>query len=106
LAALGPTPQAQLDVLHVILPHSPWRYLPSGRSYDAARFPEGLVGERWVDDPRVADEAYRRHLLQVALADRELGRIVRRLRATGLWDRSLFSVTAADGVPIRPGGDQ
>jgi hypothetical protein len=106
LAALRPTPKAQLDVLHVILPHSPWRYLPSGRSYDAGRFPEGLVGERWVGNSAVVDQAYQRHLLQVGLADRELGRIVRRLRATGLWDRALVVVTADEGVTVQPGVDE
>ena len=106
LADVKPTPAAQLDVLHVILPHSPWHYLPSGRRYDPSPFGEGLVGERWVSDPRVVDAAYQRHLLQVGFADRELGRIVRRLRATGLWNRALVVVTADEGVTIQPGVDE
>lgn len=106
LAALRPTPSAQLDVLHVILPHEPWRYLPSCRSYELSRLPVSLDGDKWVDTPRVVAQAYRQHLLQVECADDVLGRVVHRLRRLGLWDRALFVVTADEGVNVVPGEDE
>jgi hypothetical protein len=100
LAALRPTPSAQLDVLHIILPHGPWRYLPSCRSYDASRLPAGLVGDKWGASGRAADRAYMQHLLQVGCTDHVLGQVVRRLRKLGLWNRALFIVVSDEGVNV------
>jgi Sulfatase len=47
---------------------------------------------RWL-----VDQEYQRHLLQVGFTDRLLGRALDRLRATGLYDRSLVVVTADNG---------
>jgi arylsulfatase A-like enzyme len=57
----------------------------------------------WKNDERLVDRRYREHLLQVGYVDRVLGQIVRRLRATGLWDESLFVVTADHGCSFLPG---
>jgi hypothetical protein len=106
LAGLRPTPSAQLDVLHVILPHGPWRYLPSCRNYEAPRFAATLDGDTWVTARRAVDQAYRQHLLQVGCADHVLGQVIHRLRSLGLWDRALFIVTADEGVNVVPGEDE
>ena len=34
LASIDGSDPQSLYVLHVLLPHHPWHYLPSGRSYD------------------------------------------------------------------------
>ena len=87
--------------LHTSLPHVPWRFLPDGRLYSApvAGLEEGAwVGPRWQ-----ADQAYQRHLLQTQYTDRLLGRLLDRLRATGLYERALVVVTADHGVSFRAG---
>lgn len=94
-----------LHFYHSILPHVPWQYLPSGKQY-AVVGPDvpGLVQDAiWVNDPAVVSSSEQRFLLQLRFVDRQLGQLIRRLRATGLFDRALIVVTADHGVSFRPG---
>lgn len=90
--------------LHTLLPHHPWRYLPSGTEYARATLIPGLTDDRWGSDPVLPVQAYQRHLLQVGFVDKLLGELVGRLRETGLYDRALLVVTADHGVSFRPSG--
>jgi hypothetical protein len=103
VASLRPSRRPALDFLHVVLPHHPWRYLPSGREYADATLIPGLVDDVWTSDPVLVEQGYERHLLQVAFVDRLLGELVARLRRTGLYERSLLVVTADHGVAFRAG---
>jgi Sulfatase len=93
-----------LYFIHVLLPHTPWLYLPDGdaRAVATPNAP-GRNGERWFDG-QLAVQAWQRHLLQVGFTDRLLGSFLRRLHQTGLWDKALIVVTADHGVSFR-GGD-
>ncbi|MDG4809823.1 sulfatase-like hydrolase/transferase [Micromonospora sp. WMMD1120] len=96
VAGLKPTARPTLHFLHLLMPHSPWAYLPSGARYDA---PEDLPndGAGWVDLAR------QRHLAQLGYTDRLIGATLRALRASGLYDQALVVVTADHGVSFRPG---
>ncbi len=92
-----------LAVIHALLPHNPYRLTPRGRIY---HWREGEVLEEdgsWGEDPRVARDAYRRHLLQLACTDGLLGEMVAQLRREGLYDRCLLVVTADHGCAFRSG---
>ncbi|MFE9694595.1 sulfatase-like hydrolase/transferase [Micromonospora sp. NPDC005806] len=91
LAGLRPSSRPTLHFLHLLMPHSPWAYLPSGAHYAA---PEDLPndGAGWVDLARA------RHLAQLGYTDRLIGETLRTLRATGLYDKALILVTADHGV--------
>ncbi len=93
-----------LYFLHVLLPHTPWLYLPDGKARAVAttRTP-GRNGERWFNG-QLAEQAWQRHLLQLGFTDRLVGRFLRRLHKTGLWARALIVVTADHGISFR-GGD-
>ena len=92
-----------LYFLHAMLPHSPWRYLPSGRQYGNALGLTGLLKDKWTQDPWLVTQAWQRHLLQVGFTDRLLGKLLRRLRREGMYDRSLIIVTADHGLGFQPG---
>lgn len=104
LDSIRPHKGRQLYVLHVLLPHDPWRFLPSGQTYDSPL--DGIVHGRWTSQARYVDRGYQRHLLQVGYVDRILGDIVRRVRVAGLWKRSLLVVTADHGVSFHPGDER
>jgi hypothetical protein len=87
--------------LHTSLPHVPWRFLPDGRRYVAPV--TGLREGEWVGPQWQVDQSFQRHLLQTEYADRLLGRLLARLRATALYDRALLVVTADHGVSFRAG---
>lgn len=95
---------------HIMLPHFPWEYLPSGRhyieqDYSSGSSPlEGLgeLGENWPADEASVLRNEHRYLLQVGYTDRFIGRLLDRLQETGLLDRCLLIVTADHGVSFRP----
>jgi hypothetical protein len=102
---IRPTPRPALWFKHVLLPHVPWQYYPSGRSY--RRFaPEsipGLNGPEGFGVPWLVKVSYQRHLLQLGLADRLLGELVGRLRSAGLYRDALVVVAADHGIGFHLG---
>ena len=96
-----------LHFIHVQIPHLPWVYLPSGKRYLSGG-DISLFGKRglWTRNEALVTLAYQRHLLQVGFADRLLGRLLRKLKAHDLYDRSLIVVASDHGVSFRPGGSR
>lgn len=92
-----------LYFLHESLPHISWRFLPSGKRYDGNV--QSIPGENgdWTTDRWLTIQAEQRYLLQLGYTDRALGMILRRLRATGIYDRALVIVTADHGESFLPG---
>jgi hypothetical protein len=99
IAALRKRPRPTFYFHHALLPHEPWIYLPSGhQSRPAGKDPiPGINQPKGFHLPGLTDHNHLRHLLQVGFVDRQLGAIMRRLRRTGLFDRSLFIVVADHG---------
>jgi hypothetical protein len=84
---------------HALLPHEPWIYLPSGhQSRPIGTDPVGGINRPvGFHDSGLTDHNHLRHLLQVGFMDRQLGRILRRMRRTKLFDDAVFIVTADHG---------
>jgi hypothetical protein len=95
VADLRPSPRPTLHLLHLLLPHRPLRYLPSG---DVYAVPSGLpkTGEWW------ARLSHQRHLLQAQYADRLLGEALQTMRSSGLYDDATVVVTADHGIAFTP----
>lgn len=93
---LRPTSTPTVHFLHLLLPHAPFHYLPSGTKYNAP-----------LDVPNDTAQGLRltreRHLLQVEYADRLLGETLRVMRDSGLYDKAALFVTADHGVSFTPG---
>jgi len=94
-----------LWVKHLLLPHGPYLYLPSG-----ARTRPGpgdlLHGMNTV--PGFHDEFLTRHneqryLLQLGFTDRLLGRLIRQLKRQGIYDDTLIVATADHGIAFQVG---
>jgi hypothetical protein len=102
---IRPTPRPALWFKHVLLPHVPWQYYPSGRRY--RRFaPEPIPGLNDVIGfgvPWLVKVSYQRHLLQLGLADRLLGELLGRLRREGLYRDALVVVVADHGIGFHVG---
>jgi len=68
------------------------------------RAPPGWASDEvWNPNQAAVDQYWQRHLLQLGYADRVLGRLLDRLRETGLYDRAVLVVTADHGVSFRAG---
>ncbi|MFV2018591.1 sulfatase-like hydrolase/transferase [Micromonospora sp. LOL_023] len=82
--------------LHLLMPHAPWSYLPSGVRYDAPEdFPN--EGEGWIQLAR------QRHLAQLGYTDGLIGQTLDALRSSGRYDDALLVVTADHGVSFTLG---
>src|SRR5687767_2054161 len=90
---------------HVLLPHVPWQFYPSGRRYrrNAPEPIPGLNGELGFGVPWLVKVSYQRHLLQLGLADRLLGELLGRLRRLGLYETALIAVVADHGIAFHVG---
>lgn len=97
---------AQMHVLHLVLPHMPFEYVPSGRRYSAPDFQSTTVDGSYLFDKAsaaLADTIHQRHLAQVGYADRLVGDLLARLHETGAYDPALVIITADHGASHREG---
>lgn len=112
VASIGPSAEPTLYFLHVLLPHYPYQYLPSGKRYFTHERVE-VDGGEWKTlpfggnsffwpDRWSAEEAYQRHLLQLGCVDLLLGELLDTLRSSGLFDSCLLVVAADHGASFRP----
>jgi hypothetical protein len=101
----APSSRPALHFIHVLLPHEPYIFYPSGHRF--AGFDEPIVGlaanERWTTDPWPVAVAYQRHLQQVRMVDWLVGELISHLKRTGLYDRALLVIAADHGACFRPG---
>ena len=96
-----------LYVFHMLLPHVPWRFSGDGDQYvSGGSNGPGLTDQIWSEDRYVSDLALQRSMLQAEYTDKILASIIKRMKQAGIWQRSLFIVTADHGVSYRPGGSR
>lgn len=94
-AGLRPREAPTLHFLHLLLPHHPWRYLPSGVTY-----PDKILGGvkgGWDTYAWPLEVDRQALMLQLAYVDRLLGEVIDRLKRRGIWDDALVVVTADHG---------
>lgn len=98
-----------LDFLHILLPHIPHRFLPSGMTYGdhGPSFPLGRAKEgdkfRRNELPGAMTLTQQRMLLQLAYTDGLVGQLIDRMQAKGIWDEALVVVSADHGAGLTPG---
>jgi Sulfatase len=85
---------------HVLLPHGPYQYLPSGaQSRRGARdLVRGMNHTAGYHDRFLTYHNYQRYLLQVGFMDRELGKLFRRLIRLRIFDQTMIVLTADHGI--------
>ncbi len=109
LKCLDNSSEPTLYFMHLLLPHVPWSYTPSGRHYTADFDKRDLMNfnahsgllDFWTYDEWLVVQSQQRYLLQLEYLDRQVGRVLARLRETELFDRCLLIVTADHGVSFR-----
>lgn len=93
-----------LNFKHALLPHVPWRYLPTGQQYNTGSTDPipGLSRQSYPDATQV-DQLQLRHLLQLGYADLKVRQLIARLKRLGIYDEALIVVTADHGVAFQQG---
>jgi hypothetical protein len=105
LDGLRPSATPRLHFLHLVLPHRPWQFLPSGLRYPDPPQTYGMpfASAKWEAEPTWTRLGRQRHWLQTAYTDRLLGEVLGTLKDRGLLDQSIVIVTADHGVSFANG---
>lgn len=114
LSELETIEPSSLNYLHMLIPHSPWMYLPDGRVYSHAEqrsftgtLPAGTDGlthkKQLYAEQHLMDYVQQRHLLQTGYADKLLGDVFSALKQRNMFDDALIVVMSDHGVSFRPG---
>ena len=96
-----------LHFIHLMLPHVPWRYLPSGKEYTRVgepTLPHGLINKIWGTDRWEVTQGQQRHLLQLGYVDSLLGQLLAKLKREQLYDSALVVLVADHGASFHPEG--
>ena len=111
LEGIKSEPKKAFYFLHILLPHMPYRFLPSGKQYDFSGQYDliGLdqkasKGGTWGNSEWLTHIQYQKFLNQAAYTDRLLGKVFDRLEKLNIFDSSLFIVSADHGVHIKENG--
>ncbi len=104
-ASLKPGTERIFDYFHVLLPHVPWRYLPTLQDSDYPTDKDVLDRQNllsWTSE--IAAEVGReRHILQAMATDAVLGQTIDRLKDLGAWEDSILILTADHGISFTAG---
>lgn len=93
-----------LNFLHILLPHVPYQYLPSGAEYfHSWPLNEQKADGWWSEHEPLVETGYLQYMFQVGYMDRMIGRMVGKLKAAGQYDEALIVITADHGVAIEAG---
>lgn len=102
--SIAPSPsRPDLWMVHYVIPHVPWRFVPGGSQYavDGPNMPGLGSDQTWGANRFLLDQGMQRHLLQLGFADTLLGEVIDRLKAAGIWNRALLVVVADHGGSVR-----
>jgi hypothetical protein len=103
LAGIRKGARPSLSFKHALLPHVPWKYLPTGQLYAPNGDPiAGLSRQSFPDETQV-EQLQMRHLLQLGYADLKVRELIARLKQLGIYDEALVIVTADHGVAFQQG---
>lgn len=103
-AAIRKRARPSLNFKHALLPHVPWKYLPTGQQYNTAAGDPipGLSRQSYPDQTQV-EQLQMRHLLQLGYADLKVQQLIAHLKKIGIYDEALVVVTADHGVAFQQG---
>jgi hypothetical protein len=96
-----PTDKPPFIFVHVIMPHMPHQFLPSGKMY-APGVLQAYVKDRWSEDPELRRISYQQFVMQLGATDKILGEFVAKLREIGIYDKALFVAVADHGMSFQP----
>jgi hypothetical protein len=107
-------PEDTVHFLHVLVPHAPWKILPSLNLYGFYER-EGVAGEiskdnkktlyshMWGKDNWATQLSWRRHLLQIGAVDTLVGNAIEKIKSLNLYDQATIIIVGDHGSAFIPG---
>jgi hypothetical protein len=98
--SIGGYPESTLHFIHLLFPHEPHEYLPSGKLYSRSSKMIGIDRKKpaWKGSEGAFEKLHHALRLQAALTDRFLGDLLDSLKTNGTYDESLIIITADHGA--------
>lgn len=105
LGSIRPADEPTFWLGHILLPHGPYMFLPSGKQTrpDWQDPIPGMNSTPGFYSDYLALHAQQRLQLQIGFVDRELGRLFARMRREKTFDKTLIVVTADHGISSKSG---
>jgi hypothetical protein len=105
LGSIEPRDEPTFWLAHVLLPHGPYLFLPSGKQMRAGwqDLVPGTNGPPSFHSDFLALHAQQRLQLQIGYVDRMLGRLLTKMKRDGTYARSMIVVTADHGISSESG---
>ncbi|HRZ25830.1 MAG TPA: sulfatase-like hydrolase/transferase [Spirochaetota bacterium] len=91
-----------LHFLHLLIPHKPLVYLPSGKRYDLGLGEQEIILTK-NPEPMENISQLQRYLLQLQYADTILGKIIERIKHQNLFSNSIIIITSDHGTSFSSG---
>ncbi len=94
-----------LSLMHMEVPHEPFRFLPSGQNYQETpvSYLNTPSAQDWATGAAGIASIEQRHYLQSGYADTLVRLVTKRLKKIGLWDKAMVIFTADHGISFKPG---
>jgi len=94
-----------LSLIHMEVPHEPFRYLPDGREYNESDLSNLNTdsSQRWAVGPAGIATVQQRHYIQTGFADSLVQATVAQMRENGIWREAMVVVTADHGIAFKDG---
>jgi hypothetical protein len=102
-ASIRKSKGADVQFIHMGLPHYPWIRFPDGSIYNGESPPGLKASMIWRDDKNLSDQAILQYALQVEYVDKLLGNILQLLEESGRLNETLLIVLSDHGLAIAPG---
>lgn len=100
-----PLSDSSMTVMHILQPHSPWKFDVKGEQYNESPVDSLSEGtNKWLVGENGLAYTQQRHLVQTGYADTLLGKIISRIKKHDAWDKSMVIVTADHGVSFQGHG--
>lgn len=94
--------EPRVSVVHLLVPHAPWRLTPDLRVTPQSR----EIGIKNPDDADGVRDIYQAFLHQLGATDTAISAMIARLREAGRWDDTMLVVSADHGISFLPGMPQ
>ncbi|MEX2662271.1 MAG: sulfatase-like hydrolase/transferase [Vicinamibacterales bacterium] len=103
--SIRPSLRPTVHFAHLLLPHDPYEYLPSGARYPHRGASAGMTPGSgvWTEAPALVETGRQRHIAQLQFVDRLAGELVARLKDQDLFDSSLIIIGSDHGSAFVPG---
>jgi len=104
IAAIGPGPS--VTMLHVLVPHHPYRLTPWGVTSSTTWLPHQVPDPASPRAGRVQREVLGLQQMQIGAVDQLIGELIAHLEAQGAWEATTLVVTSDHGIEVVPRYDR